>query len=159
MNFRQFVNHMREEARYYGRVRLRGEGDDWPPIMVTVGFEGEDPHRFIPPGPFPGMSDETIKDAIAWAIRKANRLMLPKHLGLTCSTWMVEHEGDPGGIVPSRHPDRVESVALYVVDAERAETHTAPIIRRPGRPPTLGGWQSGMAYGGRFHDALFDSLR
>jgi hypothetical protein len=147
LTMEQVGEKLREKARAIGK-EFEDPADDWAPVMIVVtdkemGLLGLD----IP-------VDEAYKNMlfskiIPMAIERAMSGK-PQVVGILTSAWTLdgqnkEHQewlqGREQHELISDHPDRMETLFLYLSDRKNDEMWTAKILRDGEQAPALASWE------------------
>lgn len=154
--------NMLEHAKTVSRSNVEDltEPEEDPlPILMWVGPYG------VGLFPLTSMVDEAAKDELATWMTTMIAVSRATEAVMTAASWTVNvpeatpNNPNPTGIVPSEHPDRIETVTLMYVNAtgDGDLMVRGDLTRYPDKPPTMSEWEecySNVRLGGRFGDAI-----
>jgi hypothetical protein len=87
------------------------------------------------------LGDEASKNTLfGFIVPKLITDTMAVRCAFASSVWMVEGGAEALDVRPSEHPNRVEYIALFSVDAERVVYDRARIVRRKESPPKYRKW-------------------
>jgi hypothetical protein len=125
--------------------------DDWVPALIIDS-------RVLGPMPI-GFVMTPDKDAVVAALAQLLRETRTERCVLVLSAWQAEVGPGWDGRPAAELSNRREVVAVTVIDAERVESYSAPILRFADAPPRLGEWTMTACTDGRFVTPLQRAMR
>jgi hypothetical protein len=186
LSYREFAERVKSDVRERTQAVSDPEGDIAPVSYYHVPLPGEvEASRLfrIDLG-YTWFQSRSTKDELVARMAMAMRALRAKKFAWSTTQYMSEHRTDqmtpeqletlereflPEGYVqPSEDPNRLEFVALYIYDAERAEVWRSFIERSPGRAPRFSAWNehpergplpADPQLGGKMHHPLQEALR
>lgn len=165
LSFREFANALRISVENVGK-NLDGPEDDWFPVM-ELELDGKLMMVGIDPKFFDSdkLKQKLVEDLLVPVVERTGA----KKVGIVTTAWMVTHKTDDEMLDDinqykslADHPNREEVVAIWVIDAERAEFHMNIIHREEGQLPKLTEWQDEVisdAWNDRFSTKIQEVMR
>lgn len=147
------------------------DGGDFPPMVALARPNAKATVIEIPTAAF---SSRAAKDEFACRLATLIRVgeceaaaLSITGYSLPMAVYAAKNLGDAeltsrlpeGTTPPAEHPDRVELLQVWALDAAGGDAWIAEILRTRVGPPSLGPWRDGTMSGGLLVDPLWEALR